>query len=353
MSWVRGADAQECVSTRELAALVEAQMGRVLFVAPTQATMWVEASIERTREPAGYAVRFGLIERGADTVSATRALALPAVPCRELDSLLAFVLAAMLDPDAPLLPPRMSPALSDATRGMLRDLFEQEPTVPPIELAAPAAESRPPEPGATVTTAATVTTEPRAARRIDTDVASEADDAAYPRLTLALFANAGVGAGLLPGLGASGALEVRWRFIDAWTLRAGGAFWPEASVTVTATSTAGFTGFLGAVAVCPGPLWERAVPLRLCAGALLGGIVTRASGVSFARDPSRLYAAPSLALDASWSPGGGVWLRLGVTGFAPLGRDRFLVVDASGEHVAHRPSAVGGQLDTGVGFAFF
>ncbi|HEX7478134.1 MAG TPA: hypothetical protein VF331_10035 [Polyangiales bacterium] len=134
LSWVRGPGAHECASARELADEVEQQLGHEVFVAPAQAGIAVEGFIDANADPAGYTVRFGLVEH-AESISAERVLVLPPVSCHLLDPLLSFVLAAMLDPDAPLLPPRLPAGLSEPTRALLVDLFGSEPTVPPLALA--------------------------------------------------------------------------------------------------------------------------------------------------------------------------------------------------------------------------
>ena len=193
---------------------------------------------------------------------------------------------------------------------------------------------------------------PNAAPRDD---AVEEDPAttAGPPPTLVLFAGGGVGAGIVPSIDPLAVVELRWRFAGAWLLRGVGLLLPEQEVTLVDSGSVGFSAWLGQVAVCPGSPWEGALGVRLCAGALVGGITSTARSLDRPRDPTRPYVATTLALDVAWQLGSGLSLRAGATGLAALVRDRFVAQDADGLHTAHRPSAFGGFVDAGLGYAFF
>lgn len=99
LSWVRAPGAEACASLAEVAARVNARLGRPVFVAPTEAKLLIEATITEDRESGGFRVRI-VLNSDAGAPLGTRDLGVPGDDCRAATDTAALAIALMIDPDA-------------------------------------------------------------------------------------------------------------------------------------------------------------------------------------------------------------------------------------------------------------
>lgn len=99
LSWVRAPGAEACANLAEVAARVNARLGRPAFVAPTEAKLLIEATITGDRESGGFRVRI-VLNTDAGAPLGTRDLGVPGDDCRAATDTAALAIALMIDPDA-------------------------------------------------------------------------------------------------------------------------------------------------------------------------------------------------------------------------------------------------------------
>jgi hypothetical protein len=332
LSWLRVAGAETCIGGPELAEQVEAQLGRPVLVALPQAQLTVEGSVAPEAE--GFRVYLRLSNRDGGT-RGERALAVTTQDCRALDPLLVFLIALMLDPDAPLLPPRLPSGLSESTRAALADLFGNEPTVPPLELAAPSGRDAP----AAVAPAREPSRAPRGSTTTD---ALEADDAPAPGWSFGVQAEALAAIGLLPRPGAGFRLGVVAAPADGFRLELGGALFLENAI---AGEEASFSLVQGELAACPAlARLGAALALWGCARLSAGALLARGEGAG-ARDTDRLVLHAGAGPEFALALGARASLHLGVAAIVPVVRDRYFLSRPQGRDVAFRMSPVVGQAN--------
>lgn len=97
LSWVRSPGAESCIDAAELALAVEADLGRSIFVTPSQARLFVEGLVEPSG--AGYRATVRVMSRDGE-LRGTRVLQSSSSSCRSLDEDLATVLGLLIDPEA-------------------------------------------------------------------------------------------------------------------------------------------------------------------------------------------------------------------------------------------------------------
>ncbi len=118
LDWQRGSGAGGCVDGPGLARVVEARLGRPVFVGASGAEAIVSGVVERRPSLAGaplsFAVHLGIADRSGNPLG-VRDLLLDGADCSTLTEAIALVLAVTLDPDqplaleAPVLPPPPPP----------------------------------------------------------------------------------------------------------------------------------------------------------------------------------------------------------------------------------------------------
>jgi hypothetical protein len=133
--------------------------------------------------------------------------------------------------------------------------------------------------------------------------------------------------GSLPGpaLGVGVGAQLAW---SRWVLELTGVLWGERHARLDAAATpdvgADFSLATGALAACALPFDENSVAIALCAGAEMGRVSGRGTGITSPRTASGLWLAPSIEAGLTWKPGGsrlGLGARLGAA--APLGQRSF------------------------------
>src|SRR5262249_15622690 len=139
LSWVRLPGAEACIAQAELAAKIEARVGRPVFVRPADAIVLVEGRVAASAG-GGFDAVIALSDRDGHGFG-ERALHLPDADCRKLDDVAALVITVILRGGPSGLP------LPDAIAHELEALFGDEPseldpaTLPPTAEPSPQAKS--------------------------------------------------------------------------------------------------------------------------------------------------------------------------------------------------------------------
>jgi len=277
----------------------------------------------------------------AGALRGERAFVAPVAECRTLDSLLVFVLALLVDPDAPLLPPELPPGMSLATDSALAELFGMEPSVPPLALAAPGSEPATPTTNATAPPA---DAKPR--DRLSADQTANARDGWHARANLDALA----AVGLLPKPGSGLRLTVEALPFRVLRFELGGAFFLD---NVLQSNTATFSALLVELAACYDAIdISRVLRLWACGRGSFGPLRTQVAADA-PRDPVRtilqLGAGPTL----EWELSEIVSLRVGLAASFPLLRDTFYLSSASGRTEVFRMSPVIASGALGLSAAIF
>lgn len=343
LSWLRVAGAERCVGGPELAERVEAQLGRPVLVALPQAQLTVEGFV--APEPQGYRVYLRLADRDGGT-RGERALAVTTDDCRALDPLLVFLIALMLDPDAPLLPPRLPDGLSPDTRQSLAALFGNEPTVPPLELAEPGSRARPAAPVAPARDASPAhrRRSPAPAEEVEAGESTEAEWVFGAEVEgLAVI-------GLLPRPGPGVRLAGIAAPTEAFRFELGAAVFLENAIE---GEEASFTLVQGELAACPSlAALGSALALWACARLSVGALQARGDGAG-SRDTDRLVLHAGGGPEIVWALGARASLHLGVAALVPLVRDRYFLSGPRGRTMAFRMSPVVGLANLALQFRPF
>jgi hypothetical protein len=341
LSWSRTAGTESCIAGPELAKNVEAQLGRPILVALPQAQLNVEGSVAAAE--AGYHVHLRLSDPSGSTLG-ERTLVAVTSDCRALDPLLVFLIALMLDPDAPLLPPRLPEGLSAATLDTLSDLFAHEPSVPPLELARPAAGA----PASSPDLRADRLPMAQGATNRD-DAGDAAEDGAHDDWRLGLLLEGVAAIGLLPGPTGGARLSLVLTPSAAIAFRAGGAIYPENAVDA---GGAGFTLVQGELAACPRlAALASTLALSACIRVAAGALLAEAEGTG-ARDPIRPAVHAGAGPELTWNVSTATAMYVGVSVAAPFIRDRFFLNGDDGRDEVFRMSQVTGQANVAVAVDF-
>jgi hypothetical protein len=265
LNWVRLDGADSCLSAAELAARVEARIGRVLFSTPGEAEVFVDGRVRR--DGSGWQVTLEVSEPEG-RVLGRREMRFEGAACSVIDEGVALVIAVTLYPNTALTEGGVP--LGRGTAGSLDSLFGQEPVDPdpnalgagaaggaralpaqalePVRATAPAASSAPPTPRA----------EP---------------------WHVAVDAAATAGFGQLPGASLGLALHLMITPPGAWPIELGAtAFLPRgARARAGVEGEARFELAAGSITTCPWQLpWWRAI--SLCLGAEFGRLHVEPSG---------------------------------------------------------------------------
>jgi hypothetical protein len=307
LSWVREPGAETCSSGPELALQLEAQVGRAILVALPRAELTVEGSIRAS--PGGFATRFRLIDRRG-TIRGEREVVARVVDCRALDGLLVFILALLVDPDAPLLPPELPPGLSISTDRMLGELFQAEPTVPPLSLATPTSPR------------SVSVVQPEPTKRTQQTVAAR--DAERDEWHVHTNLDARAVLGLLPKPGTGLRLTVDVAEAAGWRFELGGTIFFGNEL---ANDEATLSALLGEAAICHTVLgFARTVRWWACAHGSAGMLSSHVDA-NLPRDPVRTLVQIGIGQALTWELGEILSVRVGIEASIPLLRDTYYLSD--------------------------
>jgi hypothetical protein len=318
LSWSRLEGAEGCIGTRQLAAAVEALLGREVFVSAARAEVSIEGRVRAGEEGWQAALTVAdaegriLGERQLDSVEGS---------CRSLDEPIALAIALMIDPDAALGPALAPPSAPEPAlpRALSPQIVVEERLVY-VPAAAPAAADH---------------------------GASEEDG-----WQLGVRAGPSATVGLLPeiGFGVTAAVLVEPPWLIA--LEASAAIYLPRSASLEGHSADFALGYVG---LAPCPLHHRFadLALALCAEVQLGRLW--ADGVD-ARGPwqrHQLVANLAPRARADYRIVGPLQLGLGLGAAIPLVREPFrLHLDDESDGELFRLPPVAAQADLAVGLTF-
>lgn len=316
LGWVRLPGAESCPSAQALARTIEARIGRAVFVSPSQAELFIEARVERTRT--GLAAHMQATRADGRRLG-SRELSSAKTDCSELADELVLVIALTIDPDAELRP---------------KDAPEPAPLPPP-----PRAECPSPAPA------------PRLeVKRVPLPV--PVPGASEPRrwtgeARLGISATVGLLPGITPGLVAAGSVWIPG-FVP---VELSGSAWPEREVDVSGGG-ARFTLLTAELALCPASALGG-LQAHFCGGIAAGSMRARAFGFDQSGEQAQALVMVTAKLRMSLPLGRLPFVSAGIGLESPVVRPRFYYTEASGsERDLHRVPPVGGSAEVGFGFHF-
>lgn len=331
LNWVRMSGAESCVSAADLALAVETRVGHELFVAPSQADLFMDGRIERRR--GGYRVSLQVSDRGG-RVLGQRALNFRGADCALVTAPVALIIAITLAPrPGETSPLRLDPQLS----AELSALFDDDAAWPepspmagaPPEASTPAANAeRRPGPNA----------QPPATRT--------------RRSGPSLGALAGMGGGMVPTPGYFWGVSASWRFEEGTRLEASAVSFLDSTLRVRDLGWLTIDLLESHLAVCP---WA-VVPdeLQVCVGAAVG--ILRAVPTGFAgTETRRSHALVRAEATLAYRPVliSQLHARAALVIGAPLMGRAFTVEDQDGGAiVAFRTSVLTARLEVGLSWSF-
>jgi hypothetical protein len=289
LSWVRAVGAEGCPNAEQLAAAVEARLGREAFSEP--ASRHIEGSVAR----AEGAWRVQLRVMGADNaVLGSRELDANGPDCASIADAVSLAIALTIDPHA----------LDQSHENSTRVASEQPLPAPP-----PAAPSQPSPRQSDPSTS----TAPRAAPEGSPRSASFTGEV-VPR---GLFA-----AGILPEAGLGAELGSELRLGPALGLSMGMAYLSEAQ---TSGGKFGLSIAAGSLGLCFWALERPRALLKLC-GELMAGAIQVVVYEPIPTHPGEhLWLAPRVGPRFAYRLGAGLSLELSAFAVIPLVRERFSI----------------------------
>lgn len=347
LNWVRLRGAESCLSAPELAQRVELRVGRMLFASVSDAGIFVDGYVGRSRE--GWDVTLEVSDREGALLG-RRELHVPGADCNVIDEAVTLVIAVTLYPNTAMMEGGI--ALDPATSAKLLALFGQESVDPDPALLAPATPR--PESRAEV----------RAVRGAGVDrVSASTDRAAIEEpgpdvqggaFELGFDAVAIGALGQLPGFAAGAGVRVGLRAPGAFPIEVGGSLLPSSIETAgNVSGRARFALLLGSLSACPvEPEWLRAS--ALCGGAEIGQLEVEASG--FAEDNRSVSdLVANLLLSALYRPelAAGIHLRVAAVLAVPLIQRSygFEALDGTDAPLFRMPQ-LAGRLELGLAVQF-
>lgn len=322
LSWVRLDGAESCIVASKLAADIEANLGRRVFVTTADADLVVEGAIG-PQDDGGFKATLRVANRAGEMLG-RRELASDDPDCRSLDEQLALVISVMIDPDAQL-----------------------RPVPPPKVIEPPPPEPRPtPEPPAP---------QPPPPLPPPQPVVVPPDDPPGPVLEWGIGA---VGtAGLQPVLGYGGGtwLMVEWPERLAFVVE-GYATGPT-SASNDATARILVSTFWGSLGICPltsglvdmgpGPL-----TLRGCVAWFVGGSLGQGRGFSPSRSGIGVMHGPWLGPRLTIPVAEGVALASHGGLAVPIQRTQMVALDTEENEVLFETAPIAGWLSVGGAIQF-
>ena len=313
LSFVRLPGAEACIASRELAAAVEARLGRPVFVSAARADVTVEGRVEKVDDPTGWRAVIVLSDADGEVLG-ERELTAEGEDCAALVDPLVLVVAVMIDPDAAL--------------GAGEEQATEEPEGPA------ASEQPPPEPEVREV----VRTE-----RVEVPVEREA-----PGWHVELDGGVGIALGALPGVAPLwvGSVYAEPPAFFGIEIELGLLPWATESAQDggEATFAMGYAGLL----LCPLRWVPSAWSLGACAGVHLGA--TRVTGDGIDASPDERVTAEVVArLRVAWQVASWLSILARPTVVVPIRREPWEWQTATGSEELFEPWVVGARVDVGVG----
>jgi hypothetical protein len=264
LNWVRLAGAKTCLSGAELARRVEARLGRVLFVSPGEAEVFVDGVVGPGAQQ-GWDVTLEVSDPEGHVLG-RRDMHFEETDCSAIDEGVALVIALTLYPNTGLTEGGVP--LDAHVGGRLDSLFADEPVDPDPAALPPAVTPPPPDASSGPTPPAPAPT-PR------------------PRWEVAIDVAPTIGFGQLPEVGMGLTAHVQITPPGVWPIELGAAAFLDQSVQASGgvKGDASFGLVLGSITVCP---WQPAgLPaLSVCGGAEIGRLRVTPTGFAQLEAPS-------------------------------------------------------------------
>jgi hypothetical protein len=342
LNWVRLPDAETCLSSGQLAARVEARIGRVLFVTPDEADVWIDGFV-RKGAVQGWDVTLDVSDPDG-RVLGKRDMHFDGAECAAIDEGVALVIAVTLYPNTGLTEGGVP--LDAGVAGGLDSLFGAEP-VDPDPATLPDAATPPASTGEGAKQAAPA--------RGAADEGAPVDSSRAVRWSVAVDAAPTIGFGQLPDASLGLAAHVQITPPGVWPIELGAATFLERTVQAgdMVSGEARFKLMVATLTVCP---WQpEAVPaLAFCAGTELGQLRVEPSGFAVLQPTSKDLVANLLAAAVMRAPiVAGLYLRAAVLLALPLVQRGYAYqTPAATSRQLYRMPQVGGRAEIGVGWRF-
>lgn len=337
LNWVRLAGADDCLSAAELADKVEVRVGRTLFVATTEAELFVDGFVSGTPHEGTTTRTFDIklqVSRPGGEVLGERVLAIEGESCDVIDDAVSLVIAVTLYPRSSLIVAGIP--LDPSTAASLQSLFGDEPTDPDpsslptvvhakVDTPRPAPLPPPPDPHGT---------------------------RAYPGTVFSIDAIGAGEIGQLPDVRFAAGGYVRIFPRGLLPVEVGFAYY---FVSTAAVPEGGFVDFelvTGSLTGCPWTLVSD--DLRVCVG-IEGGLLTATpQGLAITEDRST-DPVLNIVVAAVYRPRivGPLHLRAGVILGVPVLQHEFIYQAMDGSSATlFQTSQIQGRADIGFGLSF-
>jgi hypothetical protein len=339
LNWVRLEGADDCLSAAELADKVEVRVGRTLFVAATEAELFVDGYVRGVAQPDGTARNFDVklqVSRPGGEVLGERVLSIEGEGCSAIEDAVSLVIAVTLYPRSSLVTAGIP--LDPSTAQSLSTLFGDEPTDP--------------DPTTLPAAAASTDIAPEGAPHRSELVQGKSGTGTVGPTWLGIDVIGAGALGQLPGVrfGLGGYLRITPRGL--WPIELGGAHYFVASESVAEGGAVDFQLTTGSLTGCPWDLY--AAELRGCAG-LEGGVIR-----AIPRDLAVTGSATSdpvlnLLLGLVYRPRvvGQLHLRIALLAAVPVVQHEFAYRAQDGSFpTLFQTSPIHGRADLGLGLSF-
>jgi len=339
LNWVRLEGADDCLSAAQLADKVEVRVGRTLFVATTQAALFVDGTVRGAPKADGTGRVFDIklqVSRPGGEVLGERELSIEGSTCSIIDDAVSLVIAVTLYPRSSLVVTGIP--LDPNTAASLTTLFGDEPTDPdPSSL-----------PKATASTRVT----PKAQARAESQEQQSNGTGAPPGTGLSLDPIGAAGVGQMPNVRVAlgGYLRIFPRHVFPFDLGLAHYFVatepvPEGGGVDFSLTTVSLTG-------CP---WSfLTTDLRGCVG-FEGGVLASAPRALAQTGPRSTDPVLSILVGLVFRPriAGPLHLRAALLAGVPLLQHEFVYQALDGGFpTLFQTSPIHGRADFGLGVTF-
>lgn len=314
LNWVRDPGADGCITSGDLARVIESMFGPV-FVAPSESAFAIEGRIWPLEHESGFRARISVTDRGGVRMG-VRELSSAAPSCRSFDAAIALVVAMSIDPELGVeqLPPELLDSLAvEADPGAallseLRAAAAKETAVIPQPMAA-VAEQPAPAPAS----------QPKTVRAARSPHAEE--------WSVQLEAGYAAGVAVLPQLSSGPLLGVAVSVSPRWTFAARGVLWLPNDALLAEPNPRGLavpiSMMLTSLTACFSGIRSSALVWDACGGFANGVRWSDASALQTRSDVTTVDVGPMLASQVRLRVLDPVELRASIAAYAPLERQGF------------------------------
>ena len=310
LNWVRDAGAESCLTSRELARLVERAVGPV-FALPADAELSIEGHVQRD-QPAGWSARISVSDAQGKLLG-TRTLASSAAQCSALNVQIGLVVAMIIDPEVALedLPEELLASFAGDGVDPAADLLADLQTVQPAaRTPAPTPRDEPPVPAPN----------PRPQK-----VPVQANE-------WSVQGGLAIGSEFLAYATTGPWLGLGLRFSELWSLALRSVLWLPSDVALNDSArTISFSMSLSSLSGCVTPLRTAQLGWDACVGLSMGVRWSDASALQRVNDQVDWVWGPNLSTQLSFRPTARLALLATLVVDLALRRPRFVYTDPSGE----------------------